>query len=136
MELAVWNRKENQYLSPDCKFRPSCPACGHNMLTLDSFEDDTSSVMTEKTQSPLSNYLLFSPLNAANTASFDKEPPQSGKGWNQYDLPVKVIPSWNDNTVSLGNANDLFRDYMCAGTSRVEDLIQNNDGYTLHPKTN
>ena len=85
--------EERITMRPPAKGKGKEPAIRHViLLSSDESGDDASSVMTEKTQSPPSDSLLFSPLSAANTASLSPEPFQTG-GWNTYDMPVKPTPS-------------------------------------------
>jgi hypothetical protein len=75
--------------------------------------------------------MLPSTPNEAYLASL-KEEALKPDCWSNYsNLPVKNAPSWEDDTISLKDDKDsLFGDYK--GTSGVQNLIQDDDGYAPH----
>jgi hypothetical protein len=76
---------------------------------------------------------LLPPLspNEETNASLKEEASKPESRSNYANLPVKVAPSWDDDTVSLeDDVSSLFGDYE--GTSGIQDLIQDDDGYAPH----
>jgi hypothetical protein len=109
------------------------------LLPLEEKDDDMSGASEMPglmAQTPPNSGWLLPPLlpNEETNASL-KEEASKPESWSNYsNLPVKVTPSWDDDTISLGDdVSSLFGDYE--GTSGIQDLIQDDDGYAPHLTT-
>jgi hypothetical protein len=107
------------------------------LLSLDESKDSGASGASEipalVAQIPSVSGWLMPPLtsNEAYLASLKEEASKPACWSNYSNLPVKVAPNWEDNTVSLGDDEDsLFGDYNSA--SGIQDLIQDDNGYVPH----
>jgi hypothetical protein len=107
------------------------------LLSLDESKDSGASGESEMpvlvAQIPPVSGWLTPPLtpNEAYLASLKEEASKPACWSNYSNLLVKVTPNWKDDTVFLGDDEDsLFGDYN--GTSSIQDLIQDDDGYVPH----